>query len=821
MLSTMHLLVLFILVWGCAYRQIRFALWAPLFAIVLMFVSYYQLLPYAWQVVSWGLWSLATVFFGVPFIRHRVLTQPVLAFFRRTLPPISQTEKEALTAGDVWWDQELFCGRPNWQNFLNMPTARLTSEEQAFLSEQVEHLCTMLDDWSIVQRDSDLPPEVWAYIKQERFFGIIIPKEYGGLGFSAIAHSAIITKIATRSASAAVNIMVPNSLGPGELLLRYGTDAQKTHYLPRLARGAEVPCFALTSNEAGSDAAAMVDHGIVTRGLHQGTEVLGIRLNWDKRYITLAPIATLLGLAFKLSDPEHLLGDQVDLGISVCLIPTNHPGVITGRRHFPLNMAFMNGPTQGHDVFIPMDWIVGGPSMIGHGWRMLMECLAVGRGISLPALSAADGQITYRMTGIYSRLRRQFKLPIGKFAGVAQAMGRIAGHSYLLNACRIFTASAIDQGIKPALASAITKYHMTEILRRSLNDSMDIHAGRGIQLGPRNYLGHNYTAAPIAITVEGANILTRNLIIFGQGAMRCHPFIRHEMDAAVDTDLARGFKNFDRLLQQHLGYAVSNTFRALWMGLSNGRWIKKPLIGPTARYYQQLTRMSTALALVSDVALLVLGGDLKRQECLSARLGDVLSQLYLASAALKYYQNHHAQPDDLAYLEWVLQTCLEQIQQAFDAFFDNFPQRAIALSLRWIVFPYGRVYRAPSDHLTLSLAHHMMEASKLRERLTKLCFLGKDSNDPIGRMEHAFTLALQAEPLQQKVQAALKNRQLTSSTSLDALYAQAHSLGLVNDAELALLHSAETARLEAMKVDDFAPGVFKRAHLSQEKNHAP
>ena len=813
MLSTLHLLILIAFVWYFAYRQWGFARWLPCLTVLLGVMTYFQLLSHTWQILCWLLLVAVAVLFGVPPIRHYLLTKPTLAFFRRVLPPMSTTEKEALAAGDVWWDKDLFCGRPDWKKFLAMPKPRLQEEEHAFLNNQVETLCAMLDDWTIVQRDADLPTAVWDYIKQERFFGMNIPKAYGGLGFSALAHSSVITKLATRSVSAAVNVMVPNSLGPGELLLHYGTDAQKDHYLPRLSCGQEIPCFALTGNEAGSDAAAMHDTGIIVQGTYQGEQVLGIRLNWNKRYITLAPIATLLGLAFKLFDPDHLLGQQTELGITLCLIPTDLPGITIGHRHYPLGMAFMNGPTQGVDVFVPLDAIIGGVSMIGQGWRMLMECLSVGRGISLPALSAANGQLTYRTTGIYGRLRKQFKLSIGHFEGVATAMGRIAGTSYLLNACRLLTASAVDQGIKPSVASAIAKYHMTETMRKSLDDAMDIHAGRAIQLGPRNYLGHPYQAAPVAITVEGANILTRNLIIFGQGAMRCHPFIRHEMDAAADPDLHQGFKNFDKLLVSHIGYAVSNCFRALWMGLSSGKLIENiPVNGVTKKYYQQLTRMSTGLALVADVSLLILGGELKRKECLSARLGDVLSQLYLASAALKYYQDLHAQPDDLPYLEWVLQTCLYECQQAFEGFFDNFPQKALANVLRWMIMPYGRSYKAPSDRLNHRLAMHMMETSPLRDRLTQLCFIGKETTDPLYRMEQAFLLALKAEPLYLKCQTALKNRQLTKTLKSADLYAQALSLNLLTAEEIDVLTRADAATFDAMQVDDFAPDVFMRKH---------
>ncbi len=814
MITTFHILILLAIIWYCAYKRMPLRHWGPILAITLVFMTYFHLISATWDILCWALLAATVTLFATPAIRQHFLTKPTLAFFRRALPPMSLTEKEALAAGDVWWDKDLFCGRPDWKKFLSMPNPRLTDEEQAFINNQVETLCSLLDDWTIVQRDSDLSPEAWAYIKQERFFGMVTPKAYGGLGFSALAHSSVVTKLATRSVSAAVNVMVPNSLGPGELLLHYGTQTQKDYYLPRLCTGEEIPCFALTSNEAGSDATAMTDTGIITRGIYQGEEILGILLNWDKRYITLAPIATLLGLAFKLSDPDHLLGNMTELGITLCLISTSLPGISIGRRHFPLSMAFMNGPTQGHDVFVPLDAIIGGPAMAGHGWRMLVECLSIGRGISLPALSAANGQLTYRMTGVYARLRQQFKVSIGQLDGVANAMGRIAGYSYALNACRILTANAVDQGLKPSVASAIAKYHMTETLRKGLNDAMDIHAGRGIQLGPRNYLGHGYTAAPVAITVEGANILTRNLMIFGQGAMRCHPYIRYEMEAAADPDLQAGFKAFDKLLVAHIGYAVSNCFRAMWMGLSNGRGVEAaPVNGPTAPYYKKLNRMSTALALVSDVASLVLGGELKRKECLSARLGDVLSHLYLASAALKYYHDLHAQPDDLPYLEWVLQTSLYECQRAFETFFDNFPNKALARTLRFIIFPYGRSYRAPSDHLNKRLAQHMMESSKLRDRLTHLCYLGTQAVDPLWRMEHAFNLSLAAEPLQQKCQTAIKAQLLTKTTNLSHLYTQAQEKGILTAADVTLLLTAEAARLDAMRVDDFAPGAFIRTNL--------
>ena len=815
MITLFHLLIFLAAVGYCAYNRVSYGLWVTICGLLLVIATLFKEMPIVLLTLCWIFYLAAALLFGSTTLRIHFLTKPVLAFFRRTLPPMSKTEREAIEAGDVWWEGDLFCGRPDWTKLLNIPKPILTEEEQDFLNNQVETLCGMLHDWQIVEQYKDLPKEAWDYIKKEKFLGMVIPKQYGGLGFSALAHSSVVTKIATRCPSAAVDVMVPNSLGPGELLVYYGTPEQKDYYLPRLAVGAEIPCFALTGDDAGSDAAAMTDIGTVCMGQHEGKEVLGVKLSWNKRYITLAPIATILGLAVKLKDPDHLLGGIEDLGISLFLIPTNHPGVIIGRRHLPMNMAFMNGPTSGDNVFVPLDWLIGGPSMAGHGWRMLMECLSIGRALSLPALSTACGQLTHRTTGMYARIRQQFKLPIGKFEGVEAAMARIAGNNYMMVATRIMTAGAVDQHIKPAIASAISKYHMTEMMRRVIADSMDIPAGRTIQLGPRNYLGSGYGNVPVAITVEGANILTRSLIIFGQGAIRCHPYIRKEMEAAQDTNLAQGLKEFDQLLCGHIGYGVSNFFRSLWMGLSGGKLIKSTQNNGLNYYYQQLTRMSTALAFVSDTAMLVLGGELKRKEHLSARLGDVLSQLYLASAVLKYFHDLHSQPDDLPYVNWCLQTNLVAIQDAFNLFFDNLPQVGLGAFLRFIVFPYGLPYKAPKDKLTHKLAAHMMVPSALRDRLTNLVFLGAKGNvlDPIGRMEHAFALVIATDPIQQKIQNAVKSGLIANTLTKKERVEQARATNLITEEELTLLDQAEVARHDALKVDDFAFDTFYREKL--------
>ncbi|MCD6047494.1 MAG: fadE [Gammaproteobacteria bacterium] len=815
MLSTINFLIFIGLVWFCAYKRFTFPTWASIIGIALALCSYLQAFSIFVQIICWVVYLALTLLFGIPSIRHQFLTKPVLGFFRRVLPPMSSTEREAIEAGDVWWEGDLFSGSPDWKKLHSYPKPVLTEEEQNFVNNQVETLCSMINDWLIVQKHSDLPPEVWAYIKKEKFFGMIIPKQYGGLGFSASAHSCVVTKIATRSVSTAVSVMVPNSLGPGELLVHYGTDEQKNYYLPRLATAEEIPCFALTGESAGSDAAAMTDIGVICKGEYQGQEVLGARMSWNKRYITLAPIATVVGLAVKLRDPEGLLGKESDLGITLFLIPATHPGVEIGHRHFPMNMAFMNGPIHGNDVFVPLEMIIGGPSMIGQGWRMLMECLSMGRGISLPALSAANAQLSYRMTGVYARVREQFKIPIGKFEGVQDAMADIAGYAYMQNATRIMTAGAVDLKIKPAVASAITKYHMTETLRKTLDHAMDIHAGRGIQFGPRNYLGQGFEATPIAITVEGANILTRSLIIFGQGAIRCHPYILKEIEAAQNANLAQGFETFDKLLVKHIGFGISNFARAFWMGLTGGKFVHTPVNSSIGPYYRQLTRMSTALALTADISMLLLGGELKRKESLSARLGDVLSQLYLASAVLKYFYDLHSQPEDVPYVEWCLQTCLAKIQIAFDAFFDNFPVEGLGTFLKFIVFPYGRSYNQPSDKLSHKLAAHMMTPSALRDRLTNLIYYGEvhGNTDAIWRMENAFKEVLAADPIYQRIHNAVKSGAISASLNAQDRLKQALALNLITQDELNILDSAETVRMDALRVDDFAPGVFVREKL--------
>ena len=752
--------------------------------------------------------TLAVVL-GVTDIRRNLITKPIFAVFKKILPPLSDTEREAMEAGDVWWDGELFKGKPDWQKLHSFPKAELNEDEQAFLDNQVETLLQMLDDYKIVQEQRDLPQEVWAFLKREGFFAMIIPKSYGGREFSAIANSTIVSRIATRSLTAAVTVMVPNSLGPGELLMHYGTQEQKDRWLPNLANGTDVPCFALTGPEAGSDAGGIPDTGVVCKGEFDGKEVVGIRLNWDKRYITLAPVATVLGLAFKLYDPDSLLGDKAELGITCALIPTSHNGVQIGDRHFPMNMAFMNGTTYGKDVFIPLDWIIGGPDYAGRGWRMLVECLSAGRGISLPALATATGHLAARMTGAYGYVRQQFGMSIGKFEGVQESLARIGGLTYSLEAMRVMTAGAIDMNLSPSVVTAIAKYHMTEMSRTLMNDAFDIHAGRAIQVGPKNYLAHGYMGIPISITVEGANILTRNLMIFGQGATRCHPYVLAELEAAANPDAEEGLKQFDKLLMKHVGFAVGNTFGALWQGLTAGRFNNAPVSGETAQYYKQLSRMSRGLALSADFSMLILGGELKRREMLSARLGDVLSQLYIASAVLKFYEDNGRQQCDLPFVHYSLQRALFEIGRAFDGFFANFPNRFVAGLLRTLVFPFGIGYKMPADDIAIQICEAMSKPGVVRDWLTNLCYIGADETDATGLMESAFIAMYEAQPLMKKIYQAQRNGQLPRKQPLEHTIVQAQDASIITAEEAQQLNRMNELRFSAISVDSFAAGTLE------------
>jgi acyl-CoA dehydrogenase len=760
--------------------------------------------------VMWSVFAVLVLALGIAPLRRRLFSEPLLGWFRRVLPTVSQTEQEALDAGTVWWDGELFSGRPDWSRLLAMPPPRLSAEEQAFLDGPVEELCAMLDDWQVSHELNDLPQHAWAFIRERGFLGIIIPKAYGGLGFSALAHSEIVMKLATRTPTGTVSVMVPNSLGPAELLLHYGTEAQKSHYLPRLARGLEIPCFALTGPEAGSDAGSMPDVGVVCRGTHEGRDTLGIRLTWEKRYITLAPIATLLGLAFRLRDPDRLIGDREEIGITVALIPTCHPGVNIGRRHLPLNGSFMNGPTSGKDVFIPMDWVIGGEARVGQGWRMLMECLAAGRAISLPSASAGAMKLAARATGAYSRIRVQFRTPIGRFEGVEEALARIGAHTYAVDAARVMTAVAVDSGERPSVVSAIMKYHATERGRLVINDAMDVHGGKAICLGPNNYLGRAYQQAPISITVEGANILTRSMIIFGQGAIRCHPFVLAEIAATRETDPAKAVLAFDAALWGHVRFTAANFARAVAFGLTRARLAPSAGDAAMRRHFQALSRLAAAFAFAADVAMLTLGGSLKRREKLSGRLADVLGNLYIASAVLKRFVDDGRPAADVAVMDWCVQDALCRAESALADFVANFPSRPMAWLLRLAAFPRGRLHRPPSDRLGGSVARLLTEPSEARDRLTRGMFQRKREDDPVGRLEVALDLVAAAESIETKLRAARKAGALHGQSE-EERGRSALSQGILTPEEAALLDRFRRVRRACIMVDDFPRDVGRAA----------
>ena len=798
------------IIWTFLYFRVQLLVWTASIAVALGAWTNWVDTSSPGQTLSWIFFLALFIPIVILPLRRKLISCHIFKLFKSILPTMSSTEQEALEAGTVWWDGDLFSGTPDWNKLLNYPAPILTNEEQAFLDGPVEEFCGMLNDWEITHKEQNLPPEAWQFLKDKGFFGIIIPKKYGGLEFSAIAHSAVVMKVASRSTTAAVTVMVPNSLGPAELLLHYGTKEQQTYYLPRLARGEEIPCFGLTGPEAGSDAGAMPDKGIVCKGEYDGKQdVLGIRLNWEKRYITLGPVATLLGLAFKLYDPDHLIGDDEERGITVALIPTNTPGIEIGRRHFPLNIPFQNGPNKGKDVFIPMDMIIGGVDQVGQGWRMLMESLAAGRSISLPSLSTGAGKLASRATGGYARVRKQFKTPIGLFEGVEERLARIAAYTYRLDAAREMTCGAVDMGEKPSVVSAIAKYNLTENMRTVVNDAMDIQGGAAICLGPRNFIGRIYQAIPISITVEGANILTRSLIIFGQGAIRCHPYVLEEMQAVADHDDEAGLERFDKAFFAHIGFTISNVARALFLGLSGARLVKTPVSGPDRRYYQNLTRMSSAFALLADMSMLTLGGTLKRKEKLSGRLADMLSHLYLASACLKRFDDQSRPPEDLPLLKWACEDSLYSIQQAMDELLRNFPVRLFAVILRALIFPYGKTFKRPSDDLGQQAARILLKPGAARDRLTDGIFMPEDTSEPLGRIDAALEMVTLAGPVERKLNTAIKAGKLKSK-SKKARIEEAVSENIITKEQATLVLEADIARMDVITVDDFDPD-FKTA----------
>ncbi|HEK1767412.1 TPA: acyl-CoA dehydrogenase [Pseudomonas putida] len=802
----MLLLWLVVLVIGAAYLTHRRLAPLQILGVIAAYVLLMGIFADApgWLLtVIWLVLAAKAALLILPQWRRQVFTGPVFKWFQRTLPPMSQTEREAIDAGTVWWDGQLFSGQPDWNTLLDYPAPTLTAEEQAFIDGPTEELCALVSDWQIGQ-DLDLPPAAWEHIKQHGFFALIIPKEYGGKGFSAYAHSQVAMKLATRSGDLASTVMVPNSLGPAELLLHYGTDEQRNHYLPRLARGDEIPCFALTGPLAGSDAGAMPDTGIVCKGEWNGEEVIGLRLNWEKRYITLGPVATLLGLAFKAYDPDHLLGEQESLGISLALIPTDTPGVEIGKRHLPLGAAFMNGPNSGKDVFVPLDFLIGGKDMLGKGWMMLMNCLSVGRSISLPAVGTGAAKYTSLVTGQYARVREQFNVPLSAFEGIQESLARIGGNAWLMDSARLLTAKAVDLGEKPSVLSAILKYHLTERGRECIQHAMDVHGGKGIIMGPNNYLGRNWQGAPIFITVEGANILSRNLMIFGQGAIRCHPFVLKEMALAGREDREQALNEFDDLLMKHIMFAASNAASTFVLGIGLGHFEKMPGDALSQGYFRALNRQAAAFALLADLSMMLLGGTLKRRERLSARLGDVLSYLYLSSAALKRYHDlgspEHMQP----LLRWALEESLGQAEKALDRLLDNFPNRFLGCALRVLVFPFGRRHTGPSDELDKEVAELIgrRKGDPALEELLAGCFRPDGEGDPVAALQTACDLLDDVAPLHKALHQGLKEGKVHPAPGQSDIEAAVQA-GVLQADEGERLHAAEAARRTVIDVDAF------------------
>ena len=760
-------------------------------------------------------------------LRLDKLSRPLLGWVRSRLPKLSPTEQEALNSGSVDWDGELFSGQPEWSKLLDAAPAHLTSEEQAFLDGPVEELCKMLDDWQITHEHYDLPDKVWKFIRSKGFFGLVIPKEDGGLGFSNTAHSEIVMKISTRSVSAAVTVMVPNSLGPGELLMHYGTDEQKQHYLPRLAGGDEIPCFALTSPVAGSDAGAIPDKGIVCKGKWNGKEVLGLKVTWNKRYITLAPVATLIGLAIKVYDPEHLLGEQDEIGVTCVMVPRDTDGVNAGARHLPMNTVFMNGPTWGTEVFIPMEQVIGGQDMLGKGWKMLLECLSIGRSISLPALGTGAGKLASLATGSYAYTREQFGRSISQFEGVQEALEPIAGYTYMMDAARLLTAGMLDRGVRPSVPSAVLKYRNTDLMREVINHAMDVVAGRGVITGPRNFLARAYQAVPIGITVEGANILTRSLMVFGQGAIRCHPFIVEEIEAAGMEDQDKAAKKFDGIFYRHLAHTTRNALRAFVLGLSKGWLESAPRQGDIQKYYRQLGRFSAAFALMTDVTLLTVGGGLKARQRLSGRMADCLVQLYYATAVIKQWHEEGYPDDQRPLVEWCLKTCLRDLQSSMREAIINFPVPALRWPLRLLVFPLGATgLNGPDDKLGAKVAATIVNDTPVRQRISRGTYINADPSDSLGRVLNAYRLANETEESRHKLHEAIRSRDEDEVDGIALLMGHqrkelvdwACAQGIVKAEECPKLEEALTALYDVIRVDAFdADGLKSLAKSAKGK----
>ncbi|MFQ6311238.1 acyl-CoA dehydrogenase [Lysobacter capsici] len=803
-----------------AYHRLRLPVWAALTATALVACWLLDANPTA-VIVAAVIVALIAVPLMIPAIRLPFITKPLLGFYTKILPPLSETERTALEAGTVGFEGQLFSGKPDWQQLLSQPKPELSAEEQAFLDGPTEELCKMTNDWQITHVDADLSPDLWAFIKKSKFFGLNIPKEYGGLGFSALANHKVIQKLATVSSVVSSTVGVPNSLGPAELLMHYGTQEQKDHYLPRLADGREVPCFGLTGPWAGSDATSIPDFGIVTMGEWNGARVVGVKLTFDKRYITLAPVATLIGLAFRMYDPEGLIGDKRDIGITIALLPRDTAGVEVGRRHFPLNCTFQNGPIHGKEVFIPLSQLIGGEAYAGKGWQMLVECLSIGRSITLPSSGSGGAKMGAIVTGAYARIRKQFGLSVGRFEGVEEALARIAGNAFAISALSQATAAAVARGENPAVPSTIAKYHCTEMAREVAKDVMDIHGGKGIILGPKNYAGRNWQALPIMITVEGANIMTRSLMIFGQGAILCHPWVLKEMKAAMLPDKAEALREFDKNLFGHIGFAISNAVRSWWFGLTAARIGAAPGDTYTRRYYRKLNRYSATLALMADTSMLLLGGKLKFKESLSGRLGDVLSQLYIASAMLKRYEDQGRPVGDQPLLAWAFHDAVHKIELALSGALRNFPIRPVGYLLWMLIFPWGRRAQAPSDRLGHRAASLLMSPNDARDRLAEGVFLTPCDNNPAGRINSYLQKVILAEPVERKFLKALKNSDI-EALDFPGQLDEGVREGWITAEERKQLEELREMTIDAISVDDFDAAELRSAGYkpyAQDVNH--
>ncbi|MGQ4661572.1 acyl-CoA dehydrogenase [Lysobacter sp. F6437] len=803
-----------------AYHRLRLAVWAAITAVGLV-ACWLLGANGAATIVAGLIAALIAVPLLLPPIRLPFITAPLLGFYTRILPPLSETERVALEAGTVGFEGELFSGKPDWQVLLDQPAPTLTAEEQAFLDGPCEELCAMTNDWDITHVRADLPPEMWQFLKDKKFFGMIVPKEYGGLGFSALANHKVIQKLSSMSSVVSSTVGVPNSLGPAELLMHYGTQEQKDHYLPRLADGREVPCFALTGPWAGSDATSIPDFGIVCMGDWNGANVVGVKLTFDKRYITLAPVATLIGMAFRMYDPDGILGETRDIGISLALVPRDTAGIDIGRRHFPLNSPFQNGPIHGREVFIPLSQLIGGEAYAGKGWQMLVECLSIGRSITLPSTASGGARMAAIVTGAYARIRKQFGLSIGRFEGVQEALARIAGNAYTISALSEASAAAVTRGELPAVPSTISKYHCTELGRQVAQDAMDIHGGKGIILGPKNYLGRSWQASPIAITVEGANIMTRSLMIFGQGAILCHPWVLKEMKAATLEDEGERLREFDRNLFGHIGFAISNAVRSLWFGLTGAKLGQAPGDAYTRRYYRKLNRYSAALALCADTSMLLLGGKLKFKESLSGRLGDVLSQLYITSALLKRYEDQGRPETDQPLLAWSFHDAVHKIELAFSGALRNFPIRPVGWLLWALIFPWGRRATPPSDRLGHRAASLLMSPNEARDRLATGVYTTPTANNPAGRINSYLQAVILAEPVERKFLKALKTSDIESLTFVEQLDEGVRE-GWITADERQQLEALREMTVDAISVDDFDTEELRSAGYKreQEENRA-